>query len=187
MVLTGGKKLRSEHYLDKLPAEALEQLRLALSCSGTFAEQQKLCPPRQGGDRDGGLPGITTLGEIAQAMRQVTVLRELERRGLVEAAAKRRCGELGFNSQLTNAVVSIVGEEALKEHAAGVVDKFALKAANVLIKREGQIADHSKEAMANRTTEEKALELCLAESKKFPDVAELFKSAFAALKKARGK
>lgn len=156
-VLTGGKKLRPEHYLNGLDAAELEALRLALSSAGSFAEQQKLCPPRRGGRTDGSLPPITLLCEISQAMRQVNVLRELESRQLVEAAAKRRCGELGLNSQLTNAVVQIVGEEALKQKAEGVVDGFTLKAANVLMKREGQQFEQEKFKESLRTKLETAL------------------------------
>ncbi len=37
---------------------------LALSCSGTYAEQQKLCPKRRGGASDGELPATTQLSEI---------------------------------------------------------------------------------------------------------------------------
>ena len=136
-ILTSGKKLRPDHYLDKLGAEALEQLRLALSCSGTFAEQQKLCPPRQGGEKDGELPGISLLGEIAEAMRQVGVLRELQQQELIESATKERCGRLGLDPKLTNAVVRIVGEEALDQKRKRIVGTFAISAAHVLLSAEG--------------------------------------------------
>jgi len=42
-------------------------------------------------------------------------------------------------------------------------------------------------AESKKDDQTKALERCLAEAKAFPDVQELFKAAFAALKKARGK
>jgi len=161
-VLTGGKKLRSEHYLDKLSAEDLEQLRLALSCSGTYAEQQKLCPPRRGGSKDGELPNLTTLSEIAQAMRQTGMLRELERRHLIDVAAKKRCGQLGLNNDLTNAVVQIVGEEALLQETRGVVGDFTLKAAQVLMARESGL---TKAKLEERKLEHDARRIALLEKK----------------------
>ena len=135
-VLTGGKKLRSEHYLEKLSAEDLESLRLALSCSGTLAEQQKLCPPRRGGATDGAPPTISLLSEIGAAVRQVNVLRELQVQSAVEAAARGRCQELGLDPTLTNAVVRIVGEEALDQKVKHSVGNFAISAANVLLNAE---------------------------------------------------
>ena len=136
-VLTGGRKLRPEHYLDKLSAEDLEQLRSALSFSGTFAEQQKLCPPRRGGPSDGSLPDITMLSDIATAIRQVNVLRELNAQRLIEKAATARCNELGLDQSLTNAVVRVVGEEALDHKVKNKLGNFAISAANVLLMAEG--------------------------------------------------
>lgn len=137
MILTGGKKLQGGDYLQNLCAEELEQLRLALSSSGIFAEQQKLCPRRRGGPTDGSLPPIGKLSEISQAMRQVTTLRALQRQDLISAATKDRCGQLGLDPQLTNAVVRIVGEEALRQQAENQVGVFAISAANVLLAAEG--------------------------------------------------
>ena len=136
-VLTGGKKLRGEHYLQQLTAEELEQLRAALSAPGYFADQQKLCPARRGGPTDGNLPPISLLSLISQAMREVTTLRALQRQDLISAATKNRCGELGLDPQLTNAVVRIVAEEALRQQAQNQVGDFAVNAANVLLQAEG--------------------------------------------------
>ena len=136
-VLTGGKKLRGEHYLQNLSAEELEQLRSALSFAGTLADQQKLCPPRRGGATDGSLPPVSLLSQIAQAAREVTTLRALARQDLISAATKDRCGELGLDPQLTNAVVRVVGEEALRQQAQNQVGSFAINAANVLLMAEG--------------------------------------------------
>lgn len=48
-------------------------------------------------------------------------------------------------------------------------------------------ASREDAAKASRSDEEKALEYCLEESKTFPEVQEQFKSAFAALKKAKSR
>ena len=136
-ILTSGKKLRGEHYLQKLSASELDSLRLALSSSGTFLEQQKLCPARHGGATDGELPGIALLSEISQAMRQANVLREMQTQRLAESAAKGRCAELGLDPTLTNAVVRIVGEEALDQKTKQQVGSFAISVANVLLMAEG--------------------------------------------------
>jgi len=136
-VLTGGKKLRPEHYLDKLSSEDLEKLRAALGCSGSLSEQRLLCPLRRGGATDGEPPSISLLSEISQAMREVNVLREMSTQRLAEAAAKGRCAELGLDPTLTNAVVRIVGEEALDQKVKQQVGPFAISAANVLLMAEG--------------------------------------------------
>ena len=136
-ILTNGKKLRGEHYLQNLDDPELEQLRLALSAPGSFAEQQKLCPRRRGGQTDGNPPPLGLLSELSQAMRQVTTLRALQRQDLISAATKNRCGQLGLDPQLTNAVVRIVGEEALRQQAENQVGTFAISAANVLLTAEG--------------------------------------------------
>ena len=52
--------------------------------------------------------------------------------------------------------------------------------------RELNLAER-KFAETKKDEQTKALELCLEEAKAFPDVHELFKQAFAALKKAKGK
>ena len=136
-VLTGGKKLRGEHYLQNLSAEELDQLRSALAFAGTLLEQSKLCPPRRGGATDGSLPPVSLLSEISQAVREVTTLRALQRQDLIGAATKDRCGELGIDPALVNAVVRIVGEEALRQQAVNQVGNFAISAANVLLMAEG--------------------------------------------------
>lgn len=136
-VLTGGKKLRGEHYLQRLSESELEQLRSALSAPGTLLEQQKLCPARRGGATDGDLPPVSLLSEIAQAMRQVVVLRQCQVNDAIGKAAKDRCKDLGLDPELTNRVVRIVGEEALVQHDRNVVGPFAISAAQVLLMAEG--------------------------------------------------
>lgn len=135
-VLTGGKKLRGEHYLQNLSGEELESLRVALSCVGTLAQQRELCPKRRGGPTDGELPPVSLLSQIAQAVREVTTLRALQRQDLISVATKDRCGQLGLDPQLTNAVVRIVGEEALRQQAENQVGNFAISAAQVLLAAE---------------------------------------------------
>ncbi len=173
-VITGGKKLRPDHYLAALDAPALESLRLALSSSGTLAEQQKLCPPRQGGKRDGEPPSLRCLSELQSAIRQVVMLRGLERNRLVEAAAKQRCATLGLNAQLTNAVLQVVGEEALAQHAQGVVGKWSLQAANALMKREGQLLAQEKFHNALKGELEKAMDAFAQELKGNPQLLEAY-------------
>lgn len=162
-ILTGGKKLRSEHYLDKLDAAELEQLRLALSSSGSYVEQQKFCPPRRGGPTDGEPPSVATLCEIAQAMRQTWVLQNLERERAMRAATKERAEKFGFEPKLVDAVLRIVGEEVMAQHARGEVGSFALKASGALMKREQQAFDQERFKEGLRTKLESAFhELALA-------------------------
>jgi hypothetical protein len=156
-VITGGRKLRADSYLQRLTAEELEQLQLCLSLPASLEEQQKRAPKVRGGSRDGEAPGIKLLSELGQAIRQTEMLRGLERQQVIELAAKERCGQLGLNSSLTNAVVTILGEEALRQSALGVVDKFSLKAAAVLIKREEQQFEQEKYKESMRTKLESGL------------------------------
>lgn len=139
-IMTGGKKLRSDSYLANLTGEDLEQLRLCLLLPGSLEKQLGSAPKWRGGPRDGQPPDISTLSRIGQALREAELMRELERQELLKTATEQRCGQLGLNSQLTNAVMQIVGEEAIKQRAAGVVDDFALNAARVLLQREGMAA-----------------------------------------------
>lgn len=178
-VMTSGKKLRPEHYLHNLTADELEVLRSVLSLSVSFAEMRERCPKRRGGSTDGSMPPISLLSEISLAMRQVEQLRQFEAQNLLEAATKKRCGELGLNTQMTNAVIHIVGEEALKQRAAGTVGKFAPSAARILM-------NWDKQVEAKKSDQERALDRCLAEAKGFPEVQDMFRAAFAALKKAKG-
>lgn len=136
-ILTNGKKLRGEHYLQGLTSEDLEQLRSAFSFAGTLAQQRELCPKRRGGKTDGELPPASLLSPISQAVRQVITLRTLQRQDLIAAATKDRCGQLGIDPQLTNAVVRVVAEEALRQQAENQVGNFAISAANVLLMAEG--------------------------------------------------
>ena len=136
-VLTGGKKLRGEHYLQNLPAESLEQLRSALSAPGTLVDQRKLCPTRVGGRTDGELPPVSLLSEISQAVRQVISLRALKIDDAISETAKERCRELGLDQSVTNAVLRTVGEEVLRQRSNNLVGPFAISAANVLLMAEG--------------------------------------------------
>ena len=134
-VMCAGKKLRADAYLQRLSPEDLDQLRLVLSSSGTLQEQIQAAPKWRGGAKDGELPGINTLSNIGSAVRQMTMLQGLERRQLVDAATRQRCQGLGLNSQMTDAVLQVVGEEVMVQSARGVVGDFALKAAGALMKR----------------------------------------------------
>lgn len=144
-VLTGGKKLRGDHYLQNLSAAELEQLQSALASPGRLVDQQKLCPPRRGGATDGDLPPLVLLSELSQAVREVKTLRALQRQDIIAAATKDRCGQLGLDPALTNAVVRIVAEEALRQQAENQVGNFAISAAQVLLSAEGMRTKGSQE------------------------------------------
>ncbi len=175
-VMTGGKKLRSDAYLQKLTEDDLESLRLALLLPGSLQEQTQRAPKWRGGARDGEAPSTKILCKVGQAIRQALVLRGLERQQLIENATRKRCGQLGINSGLADAVVTIVGEEALKQHAVGVVDDFAIKAAGVLIKRNDQLMEREKFEEARRTNIERALEEFAQFIKGQPQLLEEFES-----------
>jgi hypothetical protein len=177
-VITAGKKLRPEHYLQNLTADELEELRGVLSRSGSFADLRTLCPKRRGGGTDGSLPPISLLSELAQAMRQVDELRQMECQNLLEERAQSRATALGYSAQMTKTLLHIVAEETLKQRAAGIAGKYAYAAASLHLKADKQFE-------AKKTDQQRALEFCLEEAKGFPEVQEQFKAAFAALKKAK--
>jgi len=137
-VITGGPdvKLRADHYLENLSAEQLAELRWALSTPGTFEEQRLLCPKRRGGPYHGELPGMRLLSEIAKAIRQAEALKEVRFQRATEEAASQRCKELGLDPTLTNAVLRVIGEEALAQKAEQKLGTFALGAASILLNAE---------------------------------------------------
>ena len=187
-VLSPGKELRPEHYLVRLSAEDLQKLRAALACSGSYAERRLLCPPRTGGATDGELPPVSLLCEINQAIRQANVLREMQTQALAEAAAKGRCKELGLDPALTNAVVRIVGEEALDQKAKEQVGDFAISAAQVLLMAEGMRTKGKQEDLKielKKQAESRATEQLKLEREKFQIAACEFFLAWFKDKKAQ--
>jgi hypothetical protein len=177
-VITCGKKLRPEHYLHNLTSEELDDLRGVLSLSGSFVELRLRCPKRRGGSTDGSPPNIGMLSEIAQAMRQVDELRQMECQNLLQERAESRASALGYNAQMTKTLLHIVAEETLKQRAAGTAGKYAYAAASLHLKAEKQFD-------SKKTDQQRALDYCLDEAQGFPEVQELFKAAFAALKQAK--
>lgn len=143
-ILTGGKKLRADSYLASLNAEDLELLRYCLSLPGTLAEQQQLAPKWRGGPRDGQAPGISTLSEIAAAIRESNMLSSLERQQMINASARERGLQLGLDSKLVDTLCAVMAEEALKRQAAGMADKSLGAAASALLKREDQLFEQKK-------------------------------------------
>lgn len=175
-VITGGKKLRGEHYLQGLTADELENLRVALSLPGTLAQQREVCPRRRGGATDGELPTVGLLSEIAQAVRQVNTLRALQRQDIIAAATKQRCGDLGLDPQMTNAVVRVVAEEALRQQAENQVGDFAISAANVLLTAEGMRTkgklEEKKLALKERSEQRMSLKLKMEMDKRLDAACE---------------
>lgn len=157
-LITGGKKLRSDAYLNNLGPEELQALLSCLQSGLPYSEQVKAAPKVRGGAHDGKSPSDSTLSEISKAVRQVWVLNGLERQQLLNAATKKRGQQLGLDSKLVDTVLMVVGEEALAQHAAGVVGGFSLKAAGALMKREGQIFAQERFKESLRTKLETALD-----------------------------
>lgn len=84
-----------------------------------------------------------------------------------------------------------VREEVLRQSyfetlATGNFQNLGLKAVTTELKANAQKADQQRYLDAKRSDEEKALSLCLEDAKAYPEVQELFKAAFTALKKAKG-
>ncbi|NJL18801.1 MAG: hypothetical protein HC901_00290 [Bdellovibrionaceae bacterium] len=134
--MTGGKKLRSDSYLNRLTADELQSLLACLQSGLPYSEQVPAAPKFRGGPRDGEAPSDSTLSEINKAVRQMHSLRALERVQLIQSATQARGKSLGLDPKITDAVCHIVAEEALAQEAAGRVGDFAINAANVLMARE---------------------------------------------------
>jgi hypothetical protein len=119
---------------------------------------------------------VSLLCEINQAIRQANVLREMQTQRLAEAAAKGRCKELGLDQELTNAVVRIVGEEALDQKAKEQVGNFAISAANVLLMAEGMRTKGKQEevkiSLRQRAEERMSLKLKLEMDKRLDAACE---------------
>lgn len=139
-ILTGGKKLRSDAYLYRLTAEDLDSLRLVLFSSLPLEEQVKAAPKWRGGLKDGEPPSMALLSGLGSAIREANLMQSLERQQMLAANAKARCGSLGLDATMTDAVLTVLAEEALKRQMAGSADSFLPNAANALLTREGMKA-----------------------------------------------
>lgn len=157
-VITGGKKLRSDAYLQTLSAGDLDQLRLCLLLPLSLEQQQVRAPKWTGGPRDGEAPSIKLLSELGQAVRQTEMIQSLERQKMINAAARSRGLQLGLDGSLVDTVLTALTEEALKRHAAGLADKFLPAAGKYLLKREDQLMEREKFAESRKTSIERALE-----------------------------
>lgn len=99
----------------------------------------------------------------------------------IAEATRERIAQHKFELAFTN-----LGEQQrmqliqLDQNEQGMKGTFTLKQAKLELDRE-------KLEESKKTAREKALEFCLAEAKAFPEVQELFKAAFVAFKKAKGK
>lgn len=124
--------------------------------------------------------------------KQLTTFRQWdeaqqEREALGERMEER---EAELRTQNPSWSLEQVREELLKEAAAHAIAnrdfKVGLKVTAGIAKKVGEDREAERFAEARKDEQAKALEYCLEEAKKFPEVQDLFKAAFAALKKARG-
>jgi len=82
--------------------------------------------------------------------------------------------------------IQAVGQEFFTAMAMEQQDpKQWFFAQQLTLKKQALEFDREKFAESKKAEQQKALELCLEQSKAYPEVQELFKAAFAALKKAK--
>lgn len=175
-LMTGGKKLRSDAYLQFCTAEDLDLLQVCLSSGLPFVAIQQKAPPWRGGQFDGKPPGVGTLSEIASAMRQMSLLNNLERQQMINAATKARANVLGVDPSLVDTVLRALSEEALKRQADGMADGMLGKAASALLKREDQSFNREKFKEATRKKVEAGMDELATILEKHPDLLAEFKA-----------
>lgn len=176
-VMTGGKKLRSDAYLQTLSAEDLEDLRRWLFSPLPLSSQRDVVPKWRGGPQDGNPPSTSVLSEIGQAMRQVNMLQNMERQQMIATATKARGLQLGLDGSLLDTVLTVMGEEALKRVAAGMADKTLSSAATALLRREEQKFDQKKFTVALQKKIEAGLDALAEKFKSNPEAMALYQQA----------
>ncbi len=151
-VMTGGKKLRADSYLQRLSAEDLESLRACLSLPVPLVLMREQAPKWVGGPFDGNPPGLETIRVIWQAMRQVEVLRNMEADNLLLTATRERAKALGLDGdeQLLDSILTLVGQEVLKKTLSGEDPKNRTAAAQMLLKRSDQKRDSRRIALLEK-------------------------------------
>lgn len=193
--------LRAEAYEQQLARHSLEHLELlyqVLLTPGMTTEQQRAeCPPWPPGTKLAGrLPAASTLGDIATRLRTEQTLNNLGRVSTFMDKVRSRMGTLptGQQTDVLDTLVGLVGEEMLASKLGGGLVSANLDPLDRLFKRKqidqkDQAQEFKKARFAEAKKDEaaRALEFCLEEAKKYPEVQELFKTAFAALKKAKAK
>jgi len=140
-VLTGGKRLRSSHYLEGLTAPELEQLRRALASAGSMLARQQLCPRRRGGDYDGELPDLTTLTRLTDAIRLATAPRDDQPPGVAP--------------DVTNRVLNILAQRVIDPKAEPPPGIVAVATGNLLIRSEDARAKIKLREQAEARLDEK--------------------------------
>lgn len=176
-VMTNGKKLRSDAYLQTLSADDLDALRLVLLSPLPLQLQREAAPKWSGGPNDGNPPSVSVLSELGQALRQVNLLQNLERQSALNAAASSRLNGLGLDTALVDTVLTVMSEEALKRAAAGMADKTLSSAATALLRREAQRFDQKKFQAAQRKKIEAGLDELADKFKANPEAMALFQQA----------
>jgi hypothetical protein len=139
-VMTEGKKLRADAYLQRLDSSELESLRLCLSLPVPFVVMREQAPKWRGGPHDGNPPGLSALSDLWHAIKQVEVLRNIERDNLLLEAARAKAKSLGIatdESMLDNLLL-IVAQEVLNKSLSGEDPKSRTAAARLLLKRADQ-------------------------------------------------
>lgn len=185
--------LRSDSYEQKLAQHSPEQLdqfySVLFSPGLSLAEKAAQCPPWPPRTKqDGAQPTQRLLSEVASrwnAERALDVVSEVS--NVVEKfRSKVACLPNAAMNNVTDGLCAMLSQELMAAKLEGMSLSQQTKALDRLLRKKKLDSDIQAREQALKDDQTRALELCLEDAKAYPEVQELFKSAFMALRKAKG-
>ncbi|HEX3855951.1 MAG TPA: hypothetical protein VHY30_01500 [Verrucomicrobiae bacterium] len=185
--------LRSDSYeqqLAKSSPEDLDKFYSLLFSPGTSLEEKVLkCPDWPSGTRnDGSKPTQRILSEVATRWNSERTLDVVSEVGAMMEKWRAKISKTpnAETSGVTDSLFAMMSQELLASKLEGENLSSMTKALDRLLRKQKLDSDFTRLADAKKTDQQKALEYCLEESKGTA-AEDLFKQAFAALKKAKSK
>jgi len=185
--------LRSDSYEQKLARhspEQLDQFYSVLFAPGlSIAQRAAQCPPWPGGTKqEGAQPTERILSEVASrwnAERALDVVSEVSH--VVEKFRAKVNGLPNAHlDNVTDGLCAMLSQELMTAKLEGMSLSQQTKALDRLLRKKKLDSDVQAREQALKDEQTKALELCLEDARAWPEVQELFRVAFLALRKVRG-
>ncbi|HEX4350779.1 MAG TPA: hypothetical protein VH251_10335 [Verrucomicrobiae bacterium] len=186
-------KLRSDSYVQKLarhsPAQFNEFLSLIFAPGLSAREKMAKCPPWPPGSKNEGK--TPTLWLVWNATNRLNEGRAMDLASEMNQETKKFLGALAKlpfaqTKEVTEMLCALLSHELLSAKLEqGTKVSEQTKALDSLLRKQKLNLYAQSREHARKDDQLRAMELSLEESKSFPEVQDLFKAAFAALKKAR--
>lgn len=175
-VMSNGKRVRKDAYLDMLDQAGLDALRCALALPGLEAAAAA-APPWPAGKWTGRQPSTQLLSEIGEACRQVDCLLRMKANDVLNMAAKKEAKRLGlrFTDQEMDELMAIYRQQQMARMNSGL--EVSPQAIGALLKRADQNFDRLKFQRALQTKMEAGLDEIAAAFQANPRALELYRQA----------